>query len=71
MFDKNITATSVITVTKANPAHYGVPDTFLSDNGAQYVSHEFLKLVTGSLYYVKATGKAEPAVKGAVSWKIA
>ena len=48
-----------------------MPETFLSDNGPQYVSHEFLnfskaydfKLVTSSLYYVKATGKAECAVK--------
>ena len=45
----------------------------MSDNGPQYVSQEFsnfakaygFQLVTRSLYYAKATGKAESAVKEA------
>ena len=69
----DITAANVISVTKAHFARYGIPDTFLSDNGPQYTSQEFsnfaktygVKLITRSPYYARATGKAEAAVKEA------
>ena len=71
--NEDITAANVISVTKAHFARYGIPDTFLSDNGSQYTSQEFLnfaktygfKLITRSPYYARATGKAEAAVKEA------
>ena len=61
----------VISITKTHFARYNVPDTFLSDNGPQYVPQEFAKfakaydfqLITRSPYYARATGKAESAVK--------
>ena len=73
MLDQYITAANVISVTKAHFARYGVPDKFLSDNGPQYISQEFVnfakeydfKLITRSPYYVRATGKAESCVKEA------
>ena len=54
-------------------ARYGIPDTFLSDNGPQYTSQEFFnflktygfKLITWSPYYARATSKAEATVKEA------
>ena len=69
--NEDITAANVISVTKAHFARYGLPGTFLSDNGPQYTSQEFLnfaktygfKLITRSPYYARATGKAEAAVK--------
>lgn len=69
----DITAANVISVTKAHLARYGFPDTFLTDNGPQYIAEEFktfarecsVKLVTRSPYYARATGKAEAAVKEA------
>ena len=50
-----------------------MPDKFLSDNGPQYISQEFVnfakeydfKLITRSPYYASATGKAESCVKEA------
>ena len=68
--NEDITATNVISVTKVHFARYGIPDTFLSDNGPQYTSQEFLnfakthgfKSITRSPYYARATGKAEAAV---------
>ena len=73
--DEDITATAanVISVTKAHFACYGTPDTFLSDNGAQYTSQDFLnfaktyglKLITWSPYYARATGKGKAAIKEA------
>ena len=71
--NEDITAANVISVTKAQFACYGIPDTFLSDNGPQYTSQEFsnfaktygFKLTTQSPYYARATGKAEAAVKEA------
>ena len=73
LLDQDITAANVISVTKAHFARYGVPDKFLSDNGPQYISQEFVnfakaydfKLITRSPYYVRATGKAESCVKEA------
>ena len=73
LLNNDITAANVISVTKAHFARYGVPDKFLSDNGPQYISQEFLsfakaydfKLITRSPYYARATGKAESAVKEA------
>ena len=73
LLNKDITAASVISVAKAHFARYGVPDKFLTDNGPQYVSQEFLNfakaydfmLLTRSPYYARATGKAESAVKEA------
>ena len=66
-------AASVVSVTKAHFARYGIPDTFLSDNGPQYTSKEFsnfaktygFTLITRSPYYARATGKTEAAVKEA------
>ena len=71
--NEGITAANVISVTKAHFARYGIPDTFLSDNGPLYTTQEFLnfaktygfKLITQSPYYARATGKAEAAVKEA------
>ena len=73
LLNEDITAANVISVTKAHFARYGVPETFLSDNGPQYTSQEFVnfakahgfKLITRSPYYARATGKAESAVKEA------
>ena len=73
LLNEDITAANVISVTKAHFARYGLPGTFLSDNGPQYTSQEFLnfaktygfKLITRSPYYARATGKAEAAVKEA------
>ena len=73
LLNEDIAAASVISVTKAQFARYGVPDKFLTDNGPQYVSQEVLNfakaydfmLLTRSPYYARATGKAESAVKDA------
>ena len=68
--NEDITAANVISVIKAHFARYGIPDPFLSDNGPQYTSQEYLnfaktygfKLITRSPYYARATGKAAAAV---------
>ena len=73
LLNEDITAANVISVTKAHFARYGIPDTFLSDNGPQYTSQEFsnfaktygFKLTSWSPYYARATSKAEAAVKEA------
>ena len=73
LLNEDITAATVISVTKAHFARYGIPDIFLSDNGPQYTSQEFsnfaktygFKLITRSPYYARATGKAVAAVKEA------
>ena len=73
LLNKDITAANVISVTKAPFARYGIPDTFLSDNGPQYNCQEFVnfantygfKLITRSPYYARAAIKAEAAVKEA------
>ncbi|KAL9967068.1 hypothetical protein ACROYT_G025231 [Oculina patagonica] len=73
LLNEDITASHVISVTKAHFARYGVPQKFLSDNGPQYTSQEFenfakvydFQLITRSPYYARATGKAESAVKEA------
>ena len=73
LLNEDITAANVISVTMAHFARYGVPATFLSDNGPQYTSQEFLnfaktygfKLIARSPYYARDTGKAEAAVKEA------
>ncbi|KAK2552841.1 Uncharacterized protein P5673_026010 [Acropora cervicornis] len=70
LLNEDITAANVISVIKAHFARYGIPDPFLSDNGPQYTSQEYLnfaktygfKLITRSPYYARATGKAEAAV---------
>ena len=41
LLNEDISAANVISVTKAHFARYGIPDTFLSDNGPQYASQEF------------------------------
>ena len=61
----------VINKLKNHFARYGIPDTIVSDDGPQYVSHEFAKFckawdiihVTSSPYNSKANGTAESAVK--------
>ena len=71
--NEDITAANVISVTKAHFVRYGIPDTFLSDNGPQYTSLECLnfaktygfELITRSPYFARATGKAEASVKEA------
>ena len=73
LLNEDITAANVISVTMAHFARYGVPERFLSDNGPQYTSQEFVnfakaqnfKLITRSPYYARANGKAESAVKEA------
>ena len=74
LLNEDITAASVVSVTKAHFAHYGAPDKFLTDNGPQYISQEFLNfalrpydftLLSWSPYYARATGKAKSAVKEA------
>ena len=41
LLNEDITASDVISVTKAYFARYGIPDIFLSDNGPRYASQEF------------------------------
>ena len=41
LLNEDSTAANVISVTKTHFARYGIPDTFLSDNGPQYSSQEF------------------------------
>ncbi len=74
LFNEDITASHVISVTKAHFARYGVLEKFMSDNGSQYTSQEFVnfskaygfQLITRYLYYARATGKAKPAVMEAI-----
>ena len=64
LLDQDITAANVISVTKAHFARYGVPDKFLSDNGPQYISQEFVnfakeydfKLITRSPFLCEGDG---------------
>ena len=41
LLTEDVAAANVISVTKAHFARYGIPDTFLSDNGPQFTSQEF------------------------------
>ena len=65
------TSLSVINALKATFAHYGIPETLVSDNGPQYSSTEFAEFAanygfvhtTSSPHYPQSNGHAERAVK--------
>ena len=40
---RNVATSTVITAMKGNYAHYGIPDTCISDNGPQFDCHEFTR----------------------------
>ena len=68
---KNTNSSAVIKFLKAQFSCHGIPDVFVTDNGPQFISGEFLEFatlwefqhVTSSPYYPKSNGKAESAVK--------
>lgn len=65
------TSSSIIECLKIQFSRHGIPDTVVSDNGAQLVSSEFhdfaqdweFEHVTSSPYHSQSNGKAESAVK--------
>ena len=57
LLNEDITAVNVISVTKAHFAHYGLLDTFLSDNGPQYTSEEFFNFAKTYRFKHRRTGK--------------
>ncbi|RUM46313.1 MAG: hypothetical protein DSY80_02390 [Desulfocapsa sp.] len=68
---QDLTSSALIHVLKPLFASYGVPMTFISDNGPNYSSQEFqsfsrtweFKHITTSPHFHKANGKAEASVK--------
>ena len=68
-------SSTVIAKTKEHFGRYGIPETVISDNGAQFCSHEYTVFakdwdfthVTSSPYHSQSNGKAESAVKIAKS----
>ena len=68
---RKTTSTAVIAALKKHLARYGVPETFVSDNGPQYSSHEFTNFATrynfthvmSSLHHPCSNGQAERMVK--------
>ena len=68
-------STTVINLTKAHFARHGIPLRCLTDNGPQFVSHEYkafaqsfaFEHVTSSPYWSRSNGKAEAAVNDAKS----
>ena len=68
-------STTVINLTKAHFARHGIPLRCLTDNGPQFVSHEYktfaqtfdFEHVTSSPYWSRSNGKAEAAVSDAKS----
>lgn len=74
-------ACSVIQFLKEQFSRHGIPDCFVTDNGSQIVSREFIQIVsrefiqfamdwefkhvTSSPHYPRSNGKAESAVKAA------
>lgn len=66
---------TVVNATKKHFARYGSPMCCLTDNGPQFVSHEYdkfakdwcFKHVTSSPYHSQGNGRAEAAVKSANS----
>ena len=71
----NTLSTTIINLTKAHFARHGVPLRCLTDNGPQFVSHEYKKFaqtfgfehITSSPYWSRSNGKAEAAVNDAKS----
>ena len=71
----DILSTTVINLTKAHFALHSIPLCCLTDNGPQFVSHEYKKFaqtfdfehVTFSPYWSRSNGKAEAAVNDAKS----
>lgn len=67
---ENMKSGTIIQKLKAYFARYGIPDTFMSDNGPQYTSEEFKEFnqqwnITSSPTYPQSNGKIEAAVKSA------
>ena len=68
-------STTVINLTKAHFARHGIPLRCLTDNGPQFVSHEYktfaqnfdFEHVTSSPYWSRSNGKVEAAVSDAKS----
>ena len=65
------TSDTIVSITKAHFAHYGIPEKVIKDNGPQFQSkpyEDFAKQwefdhVTTSPYHSQSNGKAEAAVK--------
>ena len=68
-------STTVIKLTKSQFARHGIPPRCLTDNGPQFVSHEYKQFaqtfgfehITSSPYWSRSNGKAEAAVSDAKS----
>ena len=68
---RSTTARAVLRTIKRNFARHGIPDECISDNGPQFISHEYTQFardygftpITSSPYHSKGNGKAESAVK--------
>lgn len=68
---KNTSAVAVIRALKRNFARHGIPDECVTDNGPQFVSHEYARFareygftsIRSSPYHSRGNGKAESAVK--------
>ena len=71
----NTLSTTIVNLTKAHFARHGIPLRCLTDNGPQFVFHEYQTLaqtfgfenVTSSPYWSRRNGKAEAAVNDAKS----
>lgn len=71
----NTLSTTIINLTKAHFARHGIPLRCLTDNGPQFVSHEYKKFaqtfgfehITSSPYWSRSNDKAEAAVNDAKS----
>ena len=69
----NTLTSTVVELTKAHFARFGVPDRVVTDNGPQFISTEYKQFVseygfehvTSSPYWPQGNGKAEAAVKTA------
>jgi len=67
----NTLTATVVQLTKAHFARFGIPERLITDNGPQYISTEYkqfaseygIEHVTSSLYWPQGNGKAEAAVK--------
>ena len=68
---RNTSATAVINAMKKNFARLEIPQVCVSDNGPQFISHEYsrfaseygFKSIKSSPYHSRSNGKAESAVK--------
>lgn len=67
----NTLSNTIINCTKSHFSRFGIPEILHSDNGSQFISHEFAKFSStykfkhtrSSPYYPKGNGRAEAAVK--------